>query len=158
MVDTTDGPAVAWDDAAKTFPGGHQALRGVSLRVERGEVLAILGTSGSGKTTLLKLVNRLIDPTSGTIRVLGKATVDWDPIALRRSTGYVIQEAGLMPADPALLSVAQAAEKFGMSRKSLNVWMLQDDFPLRILKRGSRLALSARQMSRYMDGELEANS
>lgn len=97
MVDATDGPAVAWDDAAKTFPGGHQALRGVTLRVERGEVLAILGTSGSGKTTLLKLVNRLIDPSSGTIRVLGKATVDWDPIALRRSTGYVIQEAGLMP-------------------------------------------------------------
>jgi osmoprotectant transport system ATP-binding protein len=69
----------------------------VNLEARTGEVLAILGTSGSGKTTLLKLVNRLIDPTSGEVIVGGRPTTAWNPIELRRSMGYVIQEAGLMP-------------------------------------------------------------
>jgi osmoprotectant transport system ATP-binding protein len=89
--------AVAWRNVTKVFADGHQALGGVSLEARRGEVLAILGTSGSGKTTLLKLVNRLIDPTSGEILVGDRPTTEWDPIELRRSMGYVIQEAGLMP-------------------------------------------------------------
>ncbi len=89
--------AVAWRDVRKVFADGHQALGGVSLEARRGEVLAILGTSGSGKTTLLKLVNRLIDPTSGEVLVGGRPTTAWDPIELRLSMGYVIQEAGLMP-------------------------------------------------------------
>ena len=90
-------PAVAWSDVRKAYPDGHQALRGVSLEVAPGEFLAILGTSGSGKTTLLKMVNRLIEPTSGEVAVRGVPTSRWDPIALRRSIGYVIQEVGLMP-------------------------------------------------------------
>ncbi len=89
--------AVAWKDVRKVFADGHQALGGVSLDARKGEVLAILGTSGSGKTTLLKMVNRLNDPTSGEVVVGGKPTTAWDPIALRLSMGYVIQEAGLMP-------------------------------------------------------------
>src|SRR5579872_3734248 len=92
-----EGPAVAWRGIEKIYPDGLAALRGVNLEVQRGEVLAILGTSGSGKTTLLKMVNRLLEPTAGEVLVLGKATAQWDPIALRRSVGYVIQEAGLMP-------------------------------------------------------------
>jgi osmoprotectant transport system ATP-binding protein len=88
---------VAWRDVRKAYPDGHQALRGVSLDVTSGEFLAILGTSGSGKTTLLKMVNRLIEPTSGEVAVRGVATTRWDPIELRRSIGYVIQEVGLMP-------------------------------------------------------------
>jgi osmoprotectant transport system ATP-binding protein len=59
--------------------------------------LILLGRSGSGKTTTMKLINRLIDPTSGRIEVDGKATIDWDPIGLRRRIGYVIQEIGLFP-------------------------------------------------------------
>src|SRR4051794_17398887 len=88
--------AVAWREVRKTFPNGHEALRGVNLEVAAGEVLAILGTSGSGKTTLLRLVNRLIEPTSGEVLVGGVPTSEWDPIALRRSSGYVIQDVGLM--------------------------------------------------------------
>jgi osmoprotectant transport system ATP-binding protein len=57
----------------------------------------LLGRSGSGKTTTMKLINRLIDPTSGEVRVERKATLDWDPIRLRRRIGYVIQEVGLFP-------------------------------------------------------------
>jgi osmoprotectant transport system ATP-binding protein len=88
---------VAWRQVSKEYPGGHSALRGVSLEVDRGEFLAILGTSGSGKTTMLKMVNRLIEPTAGEVLVRGKPTSRWDPIILRRSIGYVIQEVGLMP-------------------------------------------------------------
>ncbi|SIO59608.1 osmoprotectant transport system ATP-binding protein [Singulisphaera sp. GP187] len=90
-------PAVAWHQVRKSYPDGPEALRGVDLTVAPDECLAILGTSGSGKTTLLKLVNRLIDPTSGDVLVRGVSTRDWDPIALRRSMGYVIQDVGLMP-------------------------------------------------------------
>jgi osmoprotectant transport system ATP-binding protein len=94
---TSTSPAVAWHQVRKSYPDGHEALRGVDLAVAPGECLAILGTSGSGKTTLLKMVNRLIDPTSGDVLVRGVPTREWDPIALRRSIGYVIQDVGLMP-------------------------------------------------------------
>src|SRR3954453_12758499 len=97
MPETEREPAVAWRDVRKEYPAGPAALDGVSLAVAPGDCLAILGTSGSGKTTLLKMVNRLIEPTSGSVRVRGVETTDWDPIALRRSIGYVIQDVGLMP-------------------------------------------------------------
>jgi osmoprotectant transport system ATP-binding protein len=69
----------------------------LNLTVSRGETLVLLGESGCGKTTTLRLVNRLLLPTSGEVRVEGKPTNDWDAIQLRRRTGYVIQEAGLFP-------------------------------------------------------------
>lgn len=69
----------------------------LNLTVERGETLVLLGESGCGKTTTLRLVNRLLLPTSGEVLVEGKPTSEWDPIKLRRQTGYVIQEAGLFP-------------------------------------------------------------
>jgi len=84
-------------DVRKRYPTGTAALDGISLRVEQGRVLVLLGTSGSGKTTALKTVNRLVDTDGGRVTVLGRDVKDWDPIALRRSIGYVIQEAGLLP-------------------------------------------------------------
>ena len=72
-------------------------ISGLNFTVERGETLVLLGESGCGKTTTLKLVNRLLTPTSGEVIVEGKPTTAWDPIALRRRTGYVIQEGGLFP-------------------------------------------------------------
>ena len=69
----------------------------LNLSVARGETLVLLGESGSGKTTTLKFVNRLLVPTSGEVVVEGKSTMAWDPIALRRRIGYVIQEGGLFP-------------------------------------------------------------
>jgi osmoprotectant transport system ATP-binding protein len=108
--------AVSWREVRKTFPGGHEALRGVSLEVRRGEVLAILGTSGSGKTTLLRVVNRLIEPTAGEVLVHGIPTSQWDPIELRRATGYVIQEVGLMPHLDILANVGLVLRLRGVTR------------------------------------------
>jgi len=77
--------------------GGRSILRDVSLRVEPGETIALLGRSGSGKTTLLKTVNGLVPLTSGSIHFEGRAASDWNPIDLRRRMGYIIQEDGLFP-------------------------------------------------------------
>jgi osmoprotectant transport system ATP-binding protein len=76
---------------------GTQVLSDVSLQVTQGETLVLLGRSGSGKTTTLKLVNRLVTPTSGEIRVNGVSNALVDVIRLRRHIGYVIQEVGLFP-------------------------------------------------------------
>jgi osmoprotectant transport system ATP-binding protein len=76
---------------------GNALLKDVSFSVPRGETLILLGRSGAGKTTALKLINRLLDTSDGEVRVEGRPTSDWDPIALRRRIGYVIQEAGLFP-------------------------------------------------------------
>jgi osmoprotectant transport system ATP-binding protein len=99
-----------------TYPDGHQALRGISLEVSKGDLLALLGTSGSGKTTLLKTVNRLIDPTGGRVWVGGRAVSDWEPVALRRSVGYVIQDVGLMPHMSILSNVGLVPRLQGVGR------------------------------------------
>jgi osmoprotectant transport system ATP-binding protein len=77
--------------------GDVEILRNLDLAVYRGEILILLGESGCGKTTTLKLINRLIEPTAGTVLVDGKPTTEWDAIELRRHIGYVIQDGGLFP-------------------------------------------------------------
>jgi osmoprotectant transport system ATP-binding protein len=77
--------------------GQTPVLDHFTMAVEAGEVVALVGASGAGKTTVLKLVNRLLLPDAGDVRVQGKDTREWDPIRLRRSVGYVIQEVGLFP-------------------------------------------------------------
>jgi osmoprotectant transport system ATP-binding protein len=76
---------------------GRRILDGVSFSVPSGETLALVGRSGAGKSTILKLINRLLEPEAGTIRVSGRDTQAWDPYDLRRHAGYVLQEIGLFP-------------------------------------------------------------
>src|SRR4030095_4460582 len=76
---------------------GTRILADLDLSIEKGEILVLLGESGCGKTTTLRLINRLIDPTSGDVFVEGKNTKDWDAIDLRRHIGYVLQDGGLFP-------------------------------------------------------------
>ena len=77
--------------------GGRPLVSDLNFDIKRGETLVLLGRSGSGKTTTLKLINRLLDATSGEVMVEGKPTSAWDAIRLRRRIGYVIQETGLFP-------------------------------------------------------------
>jgi osmoprotectant transport system ATP-binding protein len=77
--------------------GETVVLQGVSLSVAPGEVVALVGRSGSGKTTMLRLVNRMLTASSGDVRVGGRGVSEWDAIALRRQTGYAIQDVGLFP-------------------------------------------------------------
>ncbi|MEM9829527.1 MAG: ATP-binding cassette domain-containing protein [Bacteroidota bacterium] len=83
-------------DVSKKY-GNKWVIDGISLQVDRGKTLVLLGTSGSGKTTLLKMINYLIAPTSGTIYVNNRNVAESDPAQLRRSIGYVIQQVGLFP-------------------------------------------------------------
>jgi osmoprotectant transport system ATP-binding protein len=89
-------PAIEFRDVSYSVEG-TQVLSGLNLQVMRGETLVLLGRSGSGKTTTLKLVNRLVTPSSGEIRVNGVSNAQMDIIRLRRQIGYVIQEVGLFP-------------------------------------------------------------
>ena len=88
--------AIEFDSVSKIYDG-RVVLDRLTLSVRTGETLVLLGTSGCGKTTALRMINRLTEPTSGTVMVAGRRVTTWDPISLRRRTGYVIQDAGLFP-------------------------------------------------------------
>jgi osmoprotectant transport system ATP-binding protein len=77
--------------------GDRSILKGLTLSIEPGETLVLLGRSGSGKTTALRLINGMHLPSAGEVRVDGKTTMEWDLVRLRRGIGYVIQEGGLFP-------------------------------------------------------------
>jgi osmoprotectant transport system ATP-binding protein len=94
---TQASPAIAFEAVSKTLGDGPPALEAVSFAVPTGQFLAVIGVSGSGKTTLLRLINRLTDPTTGTVHVEGEDVRATDPIALRRRIGYVFQGIGLFP-------------------------------------------------------------
>jgi osmoprotectant transport system ATP-binding protein len=98
MNPATDHPLVEFHNVTYSIPTNPTPIiSNLNLTVNRGETLILLGESGCGKTTTLKLVNRLYSPTSGDVLVEGKSIQTWDPIALRRHIGYVIQEGGLFP-------------------------------------------------------------
>ena len=84
-------------NVSKVYKGGKKAVDDVSLSFEKGEFIAFIGTSGSGKTTTMRMINRMIEPTSGQILINGEDIAKKDPVELRREIGYVIQQIGLMP-------------------------------------------------------------
>ncbi len=93
----TQPSTIEFDHVSYRLENSRELLFDVNLSIARGEVFMLLGRSGSGKTTSLKLINRLLTPTGGEVRVEGVATTRWDSIALRRKIGYAIQEVGLFP-------------------------------------------------------------
>jgi len=90
-------PAVEFSNVSFVLQNGRPILQGLTLDVQRGEILILLGRSGSGKTTALKLINRLLELSTGELQVEGCPTKDWNPIELRRHIGYAIQDVGLFP-------------------------------------------------------------
>ena len=88
---------IRFDHVSKTSPGGTRAVEDFSLTVEQGSTTVFLGTSGCGKTTLMRMVNAMVTPTSGRVFVRGQDVASEDPVRLRRSIGYVLQEGGLFP-------------------------------------------------------------
>ena len=106
-------------DVSYVLPDGRVLLRDISLELEAGTTTALLGRSGSGKTTLLRTVNELVTPTSGEVRVAGKAAPAYDTVELRRSIGYVIQETGLFPHMTVERNAGMALELAGRSKKEI---------------------------------------
>jgi osmoprotectant transport system ATP-binding protein len=116
MLPPVPSPALEAVDVSKTYAGGTTALAGVSLAVQPGETIALVGESGCGKTTLLRMFNRLVDPSAGAIRIEGQPAATLDPIALRRRIGYVPQEGGLLPHWPVSRNVELVPRLLGWDR------------------------------------------
>lgn len=88
---------IEFKNVSKLYPDGTQAVKDLSLTIEKGELVVFIGTSGSGKTTSMRMINRMEEPTSGQILINGEDIREKDPVQLRRKIGYVIQSTGLMP-------------------------------------------------------------
>jgi osmoprotectant transport system ATP-binding protein len=109
-------------DVSKRYGGeaAAPAVRDLSLAVAAGEFVALVGESGSGKTTLLKMINRLVEPDRGQIRIAGRDVREVDPVGLRRTIGYVIQHAGLLPHLSVADNVAMVPRLLGWARGDID--------------------------------------
>lgn len=107
---------IRFDHVSKTYPGGTRAVDDFSLTVEQGSTTVFLGTSGCGKTTLMRMVNAMVTPTSGTVFVRNQDVAVEDPVRLRRSIGYVLQEGGLFPHRTIADNVATVPRLEGVSK------------------------------------------
>jgi osmoprotectant transport system ATP-binding protein len=109
--------AAEFDHVNKRFANAnYMALDNVSLTINEGELVTILGTSGCGKTTLLKMVNRIYEPDSGEIRLFEKNIKEMDPVQLRRGIGYVIQQVGLFPHMTVFQNIATVPKILGWDK------------------------------------------
>ena len=107
---------IRFDHVSKTYPGGTRAVDDFSLTVEQGSTTVFLGTSGCGKTTLMRMVNAMVTPTSGAVFVRGQDVTGEDPVRLRRSIGYVLQEGGLFPHRSIADNIATVPRLEGVSK------------------------------------------
>ena len=104
------------DSVSKRYPNGQLAVTELTLEIPTGETCILLGPSGCGKTTTLKMINRLIEPTSGRIFLDDEEVTRVDPIRLRRRMGYVIQQVGLFPHRTVGANIATVPELLGWKR------------------------------------------
>ncbi|MCW2854244.1 MAG: Osmoprotectant transport system ATP-binding protein, partial [Nocardioides sp.] len=100
----------------KTYDDGTVAVQELDLEIGRGELVCLVGPSGCGKSTTLKMINRLIEPTTGRIEIEGKDVTGEDPVQLRRGIGYVIQQVGLFPHQRITANVMTVPLLYGESK------------------------------------------
>jgi osmoprotectant transport system ATP-binding protein len=113
----TDTPMISFRSVTKRFPNASgDAVADLSFDVAEGETLVLVGPSGCGKTTTMRMINRLIEPTSGQILVDGRDTATVDPVELRRGIGYVIQSVGLLPHRDVAHNIATVPGLLGWDR------------------------------------------
>ncbi len=110
---------ITFDAVRKQYPDGTVAVDDLDLEVEEGEVVVLVGPSGCGKTTTMRMVNRMIEPSSGTITVDGRDVMATDPVKLRRDIGYVIQQIGLFPHRTTAENIATVPELLGWDRQRI---------------------------------------
>ena len=110
-------PAIRFDAVSKIFAGGTAAVQDFSLTAPAGRITVLVGLSGCGKTTLLRMVNRLVTPTSGRILIGDRDISGVDPVALRRSIGYAMQNSGLLPHRRVIDNIATVPMLLGRSRR-----------------------------------------
>jgi len=108
---------ITFDNVSKVYPDGTVAVDKLTLTAPNGKITTLVGPSGCGKTTSMRMINRLIEPTSGTIELDGVDTQTLDRVALRRRIGYVIQNAGLFPHRTVVDNVAALPRLLGGSKK-----------------------------------------
>ena len=107
---------IQFENVSKRYSDGTVAVSDFSLRIDSHRTVALVGSSGSGKTTLIRMVNRMVDPSSGRVLVDGDDVNELDPVALRRSIGYVLQAGGLLPHRTVLDNVATVLRLNGASK------------------------------------------
>ncbi|MEV5837548.1 ATP-binding cassette domain-containing protein [Nocardia sp. NPDC052112] len=108
---------ITFENVSKAYPDGTVAVDQLNLECPTGKITALVGPSGCGKTTSLRMINRLIEPTSGTISLHGESTAAMDPALLRRRIGYVIQNAGLFPHRTIIDNIATMPRLLGKTRR-----------------------------------------
>jgi osmoprotectant transport system ATP-binding protein len=104
------------EGVGKRYPDGTEAVRQLSLEIRAGELVVLIGPSGCGKSTVLRMINRLVEPTSGRILLGGEEVTRVDPVVLRRRIGYVIQNVGLFPHQTVLANVGTVPRLLGWPR------------------------------------------
>ena len=116
----TTGATIELENLTKRYPGSAApAVDNVSLEIKAGETVIFVGPSGGGKTTLLKMINRLIEPTSGRIKIAGEDVTDMDPVKLRRKVGYAIQASGLFPHMTVAQNIALVPKMIGWPKAKI---------------------------------------
>ena len=116
-MDATQDPMIRLDGVGKRYEDGTVAVHALDLDVPEGELVVLVGPSGCGKSTTLKMVNRLIEPTTGRILLQGEDVTHTDPVRLRRRMGYVIQQTGLFPHQTVATNVATVPRLLGWDKK-----------------------------------------